>query len=159
MNPLVRPILGHWPYRGRLHCTFDLERRTPAGLIRSYLHDRDYRGCAIGALSLLRAGLLPGASVRDDQSVEGLASHGGVIGIIIAVWIYSTGDEAQHLVDLDCDGADRLHGGNDPVWEPDESQIYGGPTDLPWGFRFITNIYHDAMRNPFTGTITPYPNL
>ena len=72
----------------------------------------------------------------------GLARHGGVIGIIIAVWLYSkkvtklsmlwtfdrvivpTGFTAAFI---------RL--GNLMNHE-----IYGGPTTEPWGFRFIENI-------------------
>lgn len=73
----------------------------------------------------------------------GLASHGGVIGIIIAVLLYSK--KVTHL---------------SPLWTFDRvmvptgftagmirlgnlmnHEIYGGPTDQPWGFRFITNLY------------------
>ncbi|NLX65427.1 MAG: prolipoprotein diacylglyceryl transferase [Bacteroidales bacterium] len=73
----------------------------------------------------------------------GLASHGGVIGIIIAVWLYS-----KKVTKLS------------PLWTFDRvmvptgftaamirlgnlmnHEIYGGPTDQPWGFRFITNIH------------------
>ena len=74
----------------------------------------------------------------------GLASHGGVIGIIIAVWLYSrkitklsmlwtfdrvmvpTGFTAAMI----CFGNLMNH------------EIYGGTTDQPWGFRFITNIHY-----------------
>ncbi len=73
----------------------------------------------------------------------GLASHGGVIGIIIAVWIYSK--RVTH---------------KSPLWTFDRvmvptgftasmirlgnlmnHEIYGGPTDLSWGFRFIDNLH------------------
>ncbi len=74
----------------------------------------------------------------------GLASHGGVIGIIIAVWIYSrrvtklstlwTFDRVMVPTGFT---AAMIRFGNLMNHE-----IYGGPTDLPWGFRFITNIYH-----------------
>jgi len=72
----------------------------------------------------------------------GLASHGGVIGIIIAVLLYS-----KNVTKMT------------PLWTFDRvmvptgfaaamirlgnlmnHEIYGGTTDLPWGFRFITNI-------------------
>lgn len=72
----------------------------------------------------------------------GLASHGGGIGIIIAVWIYS-----------------KYVTKRSPLWTLDRlvipvgfagllirtgnlfnHEIYGFPTDLPWGFRFVTNI-------------------
>ena len=73
---------------------------------------------------------------------EGLASHGGAIGIIIAILIYSK--KVTH---------------KNPLWAFDRlviptalvgalirmgnlmnHEIYGHPTHLPWGFRFIENI-------------------
>ena len=72
----------------------------------------------------------------------GLASHGGVIGIIIAVWLYSKKVTKKSM-----------------LWTFDRvivptgftaafirlgnlmnHEIYGGPTTEPWGFRFIENI-------------------
>ncbi|MCH5329301.1 MAG: prolipoprotein diacylglyceryl transferase [Coprobacter sp.] len=72
----------------------------------------------------------------------GLASHGGAIGIIIALLIYSK--KVTH---------------RNPLWTFDRiviptalvgalirmgnlmnHEIYGHPTDLPWGFRFIKNL-------------------
>lgn len=73
----------------------------------------------------------------------GLASHGGVIGILIAVWLYS-----RKVTKLS------------PLWTLDRvmvptgfaaamirfgnlmnHEIYGGPTGQPWGFRFVTNLH------------------
>ena len=73
----------------------------------------------------------------------GLASHGGAIGIIIAVLIYSK--KVTH---------------RNPLWTFDRlvvpvalvgalirignlmnHEIYGLPTNLPWGFRFIENLH------------------
>ena len=72
----------------------------------------------------------------------GLASHGGVLGIIIAVWLYSRNVTKKSM-----------------IWTFDRvivptgftsafirlgnlmnHEIYGGPTSQPWGFRFIENI-------------------
>ncbi len=72
----------------------------------------------------------------------GLASHGGVLGIIIAVWLYSKKVTKKSM-----------------IWTFDRvivptgftaafirlgnlmnHEIYGGPTSQPWGFRFIENI-------------------
>lgn len=73
----------------------------------------------------------------------GLASHGGVIGIIIAVWLYSRKVTKQSMLWT-----------FDRVMVPTgftsamirlgnlmNHEIYGGPTDQPWGFRFIDNLY------------------
>lgn len=73
----------------------------------------------------------------------GLASHGGAIGIVIAIMIYS-----------------KKVSKKSPIWALDRvvvptamtaffirmgnlinSEIYGHPTDLPWGFRFVDNFY------------------
>ncbi len=73
----------------------------------------------------------------------GLASHGGAIGIVIAIAIYS-----------------KKVSKKSPIWALDRvvvptamtaffirmgnlmnSEIYGHPTDLPWGFRFVDNFY------------------
>ncbi len=72
----------------------------------------------------------------------GLASHGGVIGIIIAVWIYSkrvtkksmlwTFDKVMVPTGFT---AAMIRLGNLMNHE-----IYGSVTDKPWGFRFISNV-------------------
>ena len=75
----------------------------------------------------------------------GLASHGGTAGIMIAVVLFS------HFVTK----------GKGMLWTFDRlvvptglvaalirignlmnHEIYGGPTDLPWGFRFVDNVGH-----------------
>lgn len=72
----------------------------------------------------------------------GLASHGGVIGILIAIWLYSrwvtkrsmlwTLDRLVVPVGL---VAALIRLGN-----LFNHEIYGGPTSLPWGFRFVDNV-------------------
>ncbi len=69
----------------------------------------------------------------------GLASHGGVLGIMIAIWMYSrlvtrkpmlwTFDRVVVPVGL---VAALIRMGN-----LFNHEIYGGPTSLPWGFRFV----------------------
>ncbi len=72
----------------------------------------------------------------------GLASHGGSIGILFAIWIYSRNVTKRNMLWT----LDRLavpvalvaafiRSGNLMNHE-----IYGHPTDLPWGFRFIENV-------------------
>jgi prolipoprotein diacylglyceryl transferase len=74
----------------------------------------------------------------------GLASHGGVLGIIIAIYFYSKKVSHQSM-----------------LWTFDKlvtptglvaalirianlmnHEIYGHPTNLPWGFRFIKNLHN-----------------
>ena len=73
----------------------------------------------------------------------GLASHGGTLGIMIAIYIYSkrvthksmlwTFDKLVVPTGL---VAAFIRLGNLMNHE-----IYGHPTDLPWGFRFVENLY------------------
>lgn len=72
----------------------------------------------------------------------GLASHGGAIAIIIAMWIYSKHVTKRSMLWI----LDRLA---IPValvaamircGNLMNHEIYGYPTNLPWGFRFIENV-------------------
>jgi len=74
----------------------------------------------------------------------GLASHGGAIGIILAIWFYSKNVTKRNILwTLDrlviptAFVAILIRTGNLMNHE-----IYGVPTDLPWGFRFIENVRH-----------------
>lgn len=72
----------------------------------------------------------------------GLASHGGVIGIIIAVWLYSRKVTKKSMLWT----FDRVivptgfTAGMIRLGNLMNHEIFGGPTDLSWGFRFIDNI-------------------
>ena len=71
----------------------------------------------------------------------GLASHGGTIAIIIAVFIYSwlvTKKPASWTFDK-LVIAIALVGGLIRLGNLMNSEIYGGETDLPWGFVFERN--------------------
>lgn len=69
----------------------------------------------------------------------GLASHGGTIGIIIGVWIYSKRVTHRSMLWT----FDRLVvpvgfvGALIRLGNLMNSEIYGHPTTLPWGFRFV----------------------
>ncbi len=69
---------------------------------------------------------------------QGLASHGGAIGIIIALIIYSKKTKVpfiwvvERLVIAICFGGASIRLGNLM-----NSEIYGLPTSLPWGFIFV----------------------
>lgn len=73
----------------------------------------------------------------------GLASHGGVLGIIVAIWLFSR--HVSHrsmlwtfdkLVPPTGIVAALIRLGNLLNHE-----IYGHPTDVPWAFRFIENLH------------------
>ena len=80
----------------------------------------------------------------------GLASHGGTIGIIIAIWIYSkkvthksmlwTFDRLVVPVGF---VAALIRLGNLM-----NSEIYGGATTLPWGFKFVRDLENCLKGNP-----------
>lgn len=72
----------------------------------------------------------------------GLASHGGSLGILIAIWIYSRKVTKRSMLWT----LDRLAV---PValvaafirlGNLMNHEIYGHPTDVPWAFRFILNV-------------------
>ncbi|SJL26210.1 prolipoprotein diacylglyceryl transferase [Porphyromonas gingivalis] len=69
----------------------------------------------------------------------GLASHGGTIGIIIACWLYSHRVTRKSILWV----LDRLAVPTGIVaamirlGNLTNSEIFGRPTTLPWGFRFI----------------------
>ena len=72
----------------------------------------------------------------------GLASHGGAIGIMTAMYFYNKNVTKKgyiwifdRLVIGVAVGGALIRFGNLMNHE-----IYGGPTDLPWGFQFITNL-------------------
>jgi prolipoprotein diacylglyceryl transferase len=68
----------------------------------------------------------------------GLASHGGVIGVVFAIWLYCRSREDQPFLWL----MDRLAapvaltGGLIRLGNFFNSEILGTPTDLPWGIVF-----------------------
>lgn len=68
----------------------------------------------------------------------GLASHGGAIGIIIGLWLYSRKIHKSILWSLDrVSIVAGLTGGFIRIGNLMNSEIYGGPTNLPWGFNFV----------------------
>jgi len=88
----------------------------------------------------------------------GLASHGGTIGVFLAVLLYAKNDKLPALFVLDRLGiavapvASLIRIGN-----LFNHEIYGHETDLPWGFRFITNIpaYEAGQEPMFTAPCHP----
>ncbi|MCF8224978.1 MAG: prolipoprotein diacylglyceryl transferase [Bacteroidales bacterium] len=82
----------------------------------------------------------------------GLASHGAAIGIVVSLWLYIRKHKLSFLWLMDRLvivvplGGAFIRTGN-----LFNSEIYGRPTDLPWGFKFV----RDVIRDPNTGAIMP----
>ena len=77
----------------------------------------------------------------------GLASHGGTIGIIVAVWIYSKKITHKSMLWT----LDRIAvpvgfvGALIRIGNLMNHEIYGYATNMPWSFRFITNMHYWKM--------------
>lgn len=68
----------------------------------------------------------------------GLASHGGAIGIIVGTWLYSRKIHKNILWTLDRVAIPAgLTGAFIRIGNLMNSEIYGKPTTLPWGFNFV----------------------
>lgn len=68
----------------------------------------------------------------------GLASHGGAIGILIALWLFVRKTKISFLWLIDRIAVVAALGGFFiRMGNLMNSEIYGRPTDLPWGFKFI----------------------
>ncbi len=71
---------------------------------------------------------------------QGLASHGGAIGILLAVWLYCKNTKLPFMWIIDrlviavCFAGVAIRTGN-----LFNSEIYGCPTSLPWGFIFVND--------------------
>lgn len=71
---------------------------------------------------------------------QGLASHGGAIGILFAVWLYQKKTKIPYMWILDrlviaiCFAGLAIRTGN-----LFNSEIYGVPTTMPWGFIFLND--------------------
>jgi phosphatidylglycerol:prolipoprotein diacylglycerol transferase len=82
----------------------------------------------------------------------GLASHGAAIGILLSLWLYIHRYKLSFLWLIDrivivvALGGSFIRLGN-----LFNSEIYGLPTDLPWGFVFV----RDRVYDPNTGALLP----
>ncbi|WP_018477245.1 prolipoprotein diacylglyceryl transferase [Pontibacter roseus] len=80
----------------------------------------------------------------------GLASHGATIGILLALWLFSRKQKFDYMWVLDrivivvALGGALIRLGNLM-----NSEIFGRPTDLPWGFIFVRQSeYSHVPRHP-----------
>lgn len=69
---------------------------------------------------------------------EGLASHGGTLGLLLALLLYIRKTRLKLMWVLDCIGlAAPLFGSMIRMGNFMNSEIYGNVTDLPWGMVFV----------------------
>lgn len=139
-----RDRFRYWLY----DCRADVEKRGTAARMDRFpfdLYDARYGDwCPFGALFVLCAEYYLANPIEIFKIWEGgLASHGGTLGIIIAIYFYSK--RVSHksmlwafdkLVVPTGLVAAMIRLGNLMNHE-----IYGHSTDLPWGFRFIDNLH------------------
>lgn len=90
----------------------------------------------------------------------GLSSHGGAIGMTIGIWLYSKRVSKKSIIwGLDrlivgvAIGAAFIRTGNLM-----NSEIYGGPTAMPWGFNFIRDTHwHYPIADGGSGELPCHP--
>jgi phosphatidylglycerol---prolipoprotein diacylglyceryl transferase len=84
----------------------------------------------------------PGVDFR-FTGYQGLASHGGAIGILIGLYLYSRKFKRPYLWVLDRIGmVTALAGSLIRLGNLFNSEIVGLPTDLPWGVKFMRLVPH-----------------
>lgn len=82
----------------------------------------------------------------------GLASHGAAFGILLALWLYIRKHKLSFLWLIDrIVIVVALGGAFIRLGNLFNSEIYGGPTNLPWGIEFI----RDRVYDPNTGALLP----
>lgn len=68
----------------------------------------------------------------------GLASHGAAIGLLIGLWLFARRNRLRYIWGLDrIMIAVGIGGALVRLGNLFNSEIFGGPTTLPWGFRFL----------------------
>ena len=70
----------------------------------------------------------------------GLASHGAAIGLLVGLWLFSRKRKLPYIWGLDRIMVPVAIGGACVrLGNLMNSEIYGRPTDLPWGFEFVND--------------------
>lgn len=87
---------------------------------------------------------------------QGLASHGGAIGLFLGLYLYSRKFKVKYLWILDRVAiVTALAGFFIRVGNLFNSEIYGVQTDLPWGFKFMME--HVYQRIPVDQIVPKHP--
>ena len=88
----------------------------------------------------------------------GLASHGAAIGILLALWLYIRKYKLSFLWIMDrIVIVVALGGAFIRLGNLFNSEIYGLPTDLPWGFEFVRDQLYDSTTGELLPTVARHP--
>ena len=88
----------------------------------------------------------------------GLASHGAAIGIPLSLWLYIRKYKLSFLWLIDrIVIVVALGGAFIRLGNLFNSEIYGLPTDLPWGFEFIRDKLYDSNTGALLPTVARHP--
>lgn len=88
----------------------------------------------------------------------GLASHGAAIGILLALWLYIRKHKLSFLWLIDrIVIVVALGGAFIRLGNLFNSEIYGRPTNLPWGFEFVRDKLYDSTTGELLPTVARHP--
>jgi phosphatidylglycerol:prolipoprotein diacylglycerol transferase len=88
----------------------------------------------------------------------GLASHGAAVGILLSLWLYVRKYKLSYLWMIDrIVIVVALGGAFIRLGNLFNSEIYGLPTDLPWGFEFVRDKLYDSNTGELLPTVARHP--
>ena len=89
----------------------------------------------------------------------GLASHGAAIGILLSLWLYIRKYKLSFLWLIDrIVIVVALGGAFIRLGNLFNSEIYGLPTELPWGFEFVRDKLYDSKHGSIVTDSCPPPH-
>ena len=88
----------------------------------------------------------------------GLASHGAAIGILLSLWLYIRKHKLSFLWMIDrIVIVVALGGAFIRLGNLFNSEIYGLPTDRPWGFEFVRDKLYDSTTGALLPVVARHP--
>jgi prolipoprotein diacylglyceryl transferase len=88
----------------------------------------------------------------------GLASHGGIIGLLLALWLYIRKYKIPFLWLMDRIAIPvALANAFIRMGNFFNSEIYGFPTSLPWGVEFVRDRLYDSTTGELLPTVARHP--
>lgn len=89
----------------------------------------------------------------------GLASHGAAVGLLVGLWLFSRKSKIPYIWSLDRIMLPvTVGGGIVRLGNLMNSEIYGQPTTLPWGFEFVRDPqWHEPLTAGGSGGLPVHP--